>query len=127
MEDSKRILVVDDDPDIGGALKMMLEYYGYNVTLLNSAEQTEKTIQKNKIDLVILDKLIANINGVDVCSRIKKDSSTAHLPVLMISALPDIDKICLNAGADYFISKPFDMQHLVTTVSDLLSIRAKTI
>ena len=114
------ILVVDDDPDIGSMLKMMLEYKGYTVTLLSNAGKTEQQLSKQLADLVILDMLIAGTNGTDVCRSIRSNPLTTNIPVLMISALPDARKTCIDAGANDFISKPFEMQDLLAKVSNLV-------
>ncbi len=115
------ILVVDDDPDIGIMLKMMLEFKGYDVTLLNRADKTYDVLNNNNIDLVILDMLIAGDNGTDVCATIRKEESASELPVMMISALPDARQSCLQAGANEFLSKPFEMQVLLAKVQELIN------
>lgn len=120
MKKIANILVVDDDPDIGSMLKMMLEYKGYEVTLLSNASKTEQQLRNQLADLVILDMLIAGTNGTDVCRSIKSNPLSARVPVLMISALPDARKTCIDAGANNFISKPFEMQDLLTKVSNLV-------
>jgi DNA-binding response OmpR family regulator len=117
------ILVVDDDPDIGIMLKMMLEFKGYDVTLLNRADKTYEILDNNNIDLVILDMLIAGDNGTDVCAAIRKVESATELPVMMISALPDARQSCLQAGANEFLSKPFEMQDLLGKVKELIEGR----
>jgi DNA-binding response OmpR family regulator len=117
------ILVVDDDPDIGIMLKMMLEFKGYDVTLLNRADKTYEILDNNNIDLVILDMLIAGDNGTDVCAAIRKEESATQLPVMMISALPDARQSCLQAGANEFLSKPFEMQDLLGKVKELIEGR----
>ena len=116
MKNGSNILVVDDDQDIGTMLKMMLEYKGYDVTVINRADQTYQILSSNKIDLVILDMLIADIYGTDVCIQLRKNTATAHLPVIMISALPDARQDCIMAGANDFISKPFEMQEILSMV-----------
>ena len=115
------ILVVDDDPDIGIMLKMVLEFKGYGVTLINRAEKTYDVLHRNNIQLVILDMLIAGDNGTDVCASIRKDEYTSNLPVMMISALPDARLGCIQAGANEFISKPFEMQDLLSKVQQLIN------
>lgn len=117
------ILVVDDDPDIGIMLKMMLEFKGYDVTLLNRADKTYDVLNNNDIDLVILDMLIAGDNGTDVCATIRKEESASALPVMMISALPDARQSCLQAGANEFLSKPFEMQDLLSKVQELINAK----
>ena len=125
MKNGSSILVVDDDQDIGTMLKMMLEYKGYAVTVINRADQTYEILSSNKIDLVILDMLIADIYGTDVCMQIRKNTATAHLPVLMISALPDARQDCINAGANDFISKPFDMHEILSKISAYIAVEKK--
>ncbi|MBC7868344.1 MAG: response regulator [Gloeobacteraceae cyanobacterium ES-bin-316] len=126
MESKEKILVVDDDPEIGFMLKMMLEHKGFDVTVLQRAEATADTVKENEIDLVILDMLIAGIMGTDVCRALKANPATALLPVLMITALPDAEKVCMPAGADAVLSKPFEMSELVTNVHTLLSLKHDT-
>ena len=111
-----RILVVDDDPDIGMMLKLMLEYHGYVVTVSERGEKAEGIIHNENFDLLIMDMLMSGINGTDICSRLKKDKTTTTLPVIMISAHPNAREICLGAGADDFMAKPFDMDELLTIV-----------
>ena len=120
MKKIANILVVDDDPDIGSMLKMMLEYKGYAVTLLSNAGKTEQQLSNQLADLVILDMLIAGTNGTDVCRSIRSNPLSADVPVLMISALPDARKVCIDAGANDFISKPFEMKELLAMVSSLV-------
>jgi DNA-binding response OmpR family regulator len=120
MENKKNILVVDDDQDIGTMLKMMLEYKGFAVKLLSNASHTEQILSSQVTDLVILDMLIAGLNGTDVCRSIRSNPLSANIPVLMISALPDARKICIDAGANDFISKPFEMQDLVAKIKNLI-------
>jgi DNA-binding response OmpR family regulator len=64
--------------------------------------------------------LLSGVNGTDLCAEFKKDSSIAHIPVIMISAHPNAKEICLQAGADEFISKPFDMQDILSKIDRLI-------
>ena len=112
-----RILVLDDDPDIGMMIKLMLEYRGYFVILVERAEKAEKIIRDDKVDLLIMDMLLSGTNGVDVCKRLKQ---AGKLPILMISAHPNAKEICLAAGADDFIAKHFDMQDLLSSIDNIM-------
>lgn len=117
----KNILVTDDDTDIGIMLKMMLEYKGYAVTVATNAGKAEAILAAGNIDFVILDMLIAGVDGTDVCRRIKSNDSLAQLPVIMMSALPDARQTCLEAGANDFISKPFEMREILSLISSLIN------
>jgi DNA-binding response OmpR family regulator len=120
MNKKEKILVLDDDPDIGTMIKMMLEYKGYSVTVSERAEQAYEVLKSDGFDLIIMDMLLSGVNGTDLCSEFKKDSSIAHIPVIMISAHPNAKEICLQAGADEFISKPFDMQDILSKIDRLI-------
>jgi DNA-binding response OmpR family regulator len=121
MNKKTKILVLDDDPDIGTMIKMMLEYKGYSVTVSDRAEQAEEVLRNNNIDLIIMDMLLSGVNGTDICTELKQNNSTSHIPVMMISAHPNAKEICLQAGADEFISKPFDMQDILSKIYKLVS------
>ena len=115
------ILVIDDDPDIGIMIKMMLEYKGYSVSVAVRADEAEEMIEDETFDLLIMDMLLSGTNGIDLCSDLKKNGTTAHLPVIMISAHPNAKEICMQAGADEFISKPFDMQEILSKIQQLVN------
>jgi DNA-binding response OmpR family regulator len=115
-----KILVVDDDPDISMMLKLMLEYKGYVVSTAERVEETHTILRNNDIDLVIMDMLLSGANGTDICAELKQNSETRQVPVMMISAHPNAREICLQAGADDFISKPFDMQDILSKISRLI-------
>jgi len=121
MNKHARILVLDDDPDIGTMIKMMLEYKGYSVTLSDRAEQAEEVLRNNNIDLIIMDMLLSGVNGTDICTELKENNATSHIPIMMISAHPNAKEICLQAGADEFISKPFDMQDILLKINRLVN------
>lgn len=127
MEDNSRILVIDDDSGIGEMLKTLLEFYGFEVTVTEKPDEAEELIQKHKVDLVMLDMLISGIDGTDVCSRLKKDERTSQVPIIMMSALHDAGKKCKEAGADDFISKPFEMEDLIAKMKEVLNRKENSI
>lgn len=120
MENFGKILVIDDDSDIGLMMKMILMYKGYSVVLLEKADEVEETLSKHKIDLIFMDMLLSGINGTDVCAKIKSNSQHQTIPLIMMSAHPDAKKICFQAGANDFISKPFDTHDLLAKVANLM-------
>jgi DNA-binding response OmpR family regulator len=122
VKNNTNIIILDDDEDIGNVLKMMLEFKGYNVTLLDRVDKAYKEISGNQFQLLILDMLIAGENGCDLC-RDLKNSEFANLPILMFSALPEGRKLAKEAGADDFIFKPFQMNEMLEKVSDMTAIR----
>jgi DNA-binding response OmpR family regulator len=120
MNKKTKILVLDDDPDIGTMIKMMLEYKGYSVAVSDRADHAFEVLQNNGIDLIIMDMLLSGVNGTDLCAELKKNNTTSHIPLIMISAHPNAKEICLGAGADEFISKPFDMQDILSKIDHLI-------
>jgi len=120
---ASRILVIDDDPDIGIMIKMILEYSGYFVQVSDRGEHAEEFIRNNNIDLLIMDMLLSGINGIDICRRLKQNITTSRLPVMMISAHPNAKETCFEAGADDFIAKPFDMGDILSRINILLTAK----
>jgi DNA-binding response OmpR family regulator len=120
MNQSARILVVDDDPDIGVMLKMMLEYKGYTPVVAERAEEAMDALNADNITLIIMDMLLSGVNGTDICANLKNDPERKNIPVIMISAHPNAKEICMNAGADDFIAKPFDMRDMLTRIGGLI-------
>ena len=112
----KNIFVADDNPAILDALQIMLEEDGYNVeTTIYGAKALE--LKQPLPDLMFLDIWMSGIDGRDICKQLKNDTTTRHIPIILISATKDIAKIAQDSGADDFISKPFQMDNLLTMVS----------
>jgi DNA-binding response OmpR family regulator len=121
----KKILVVDDNTAILDALKIMLEDEGYEVeTTVDGA--TVKDIKDPLPDLVLLDIWMSGVDGRDVCRHLKSTPATKHIPVIMISAAKDTEQIAKGSGADDFISKPFQMDHLLAIVAKYVNQPAET-
>lgn len=115
-----KILIVEDDHNLGLMIKDILEFKGYNVILSKKPEQTIDNIINNKINLVLIDKLMSGIDGTDICTKIRKMDDFSKIPILMMSALHDVQEICLASGATDFIYKPFDMDLLHEKVKNIL-------
>lgn len=114
---NKRILVVDDDEGILEAMELMLHDAGYVVeTTPKNGTTIDKKIKKLKPHLIILDVLLSGSDGRTICKKLKSQNETKHIPIIMISAHPDARKSALEAGADGFLAKPFDMGDLLARV-----------
>jgi CheY-like chemotaxis protein len=72
-----------------------------------------------------MDMLLSGTNGIDLCKNMKQNPKTSDLPVMMISAHPNAKEICMQAGADEFISKPFDMQEILSKIQYLVNQKVK--
>lgn len=123
----KNILVVDDDQDILEALSLILRSAGYSVQTENEASNVEKlhTRDEQLPSLILLDILLNGTDGRLVCQTLKANTKTAMIPIIIISAYPDIEQSALKAGADDFLSKPFGMQELLTKMESLLFQKKK--
>ena len=120
MKAKSLILVLDDDPDICIMIKMVLDYYGYDAMDAENEESAKKIISSNHVDLVIMDMLLSGADGTDICRRLKQDKVTSSIPILMFSAHPTAKDSCLAAGADDFISKPFEMKDMMDKINFFL-------
>ena len=120
MKEKALILVLDDDPDICIMIKMVLDYYGYDAMDAENEENARKIISSNHVDLLIMDMLLSGVDGTDICRQLKQDKKTSSIPILMFSAHPTAKESCLAAGADDFISKPFEMNDMMDKISFFL-------
>ncbi len=120
-----RILIADDDPGIVDAVEMMLSFYGYEVNYTYNGSDVLKLKPEELPDLLLLDIWMSGVDGRDVCREIKAKAGMCKLPVLMISASKDVAQSALNAGADAFMTKPFDMQQLISNIENLLNRKSE--
>ena len=120
-----RILVVDDEPQNIRLLQIRLQADGYAVLTANSGHEALKRVQADAPDLILLDIMMPGMNGFEVCQRIRAEESTQFTPVVMVTALSDKeDRIkAIEAGADDFISKPFDSHEVLARVRSLVRIK----
>lgn len=118
------ILVVDDQPQNIRLLDAVLTPHGYNVRTAASGEQALAVVHGTDIDLVLLDIVMPGMDGYEVCRRIRQQTETAYLPVVMVTASGDEQKIkALKAGADDFLTKPIDQSELLARVASLARIK----
>jgi adenylate cyclase len=118
------VLVVDDQPPNLRLLDAVLSPRGYRVVTAESGEQALAVLKDSAIDLVLLDVVMPGLDGHEVCRRIRADEATAFLPVVMITASGDQEKVhALVSGADDFVTKPFDQAELLARVASLAKIK----
>lgn len=117
----KNLLIVDDDVSIGEMLQTLLEFSGYDVSVINNPHKVEEKIEESDYDLVLLDMRLSGVNGTEVCSRLKEKETTKEVPILMMSALSNAAQTCEAAGADDFIYKPFEMDELLAKINKMLA------
>jgi adenylate cyclase len=124
MTETITILAVDDQPANLRLLDAVLSPRGYRVVHATSGEQALELLPSSGVDLVLLDIVMPGIDGYEVCRRIRSVPETAFLPVVMITASGHQEKKrAIEAGADDFVSKPFDQSELLARVASLARIK----
>ena len=114
------ILIIDDNEDILFMIKAVLQMKGYAVSAKDNLQDVELVIEATRPDLILMDMLLCGGDGRQVCNKIKCNNLISGIPVIMISALPDAGASCINAGADFFLGKPFEMADLLKTITTAL-------
>jgi adenylate cyclase len=104
------VLVVDDDPVNRMLLSRSLERDGHRVTTAEDGRQAWETLQRDEFDVVLLDVLMPELDGCEVLERIERDTRLRHLPVIMVSALDELETVvrCIELGAQDYLPKPFN-------------------
>lgn len=119
----ERILVVEDEKDIGDLLIYQLSREGYQqVVHVLSGEEALKEVKKNKPQLIFLDIMMPGMNGLDVCRHLKANPETSEIPIIMLTAKSDESDIIvgLEIGADDYITKPFSNKLLIARMRSVL-------
>jgi CheY-like chemotaxis protein len=120
MGTQKKIMIADDDPAILDAVGIMLEFEGYDVqSISNGADLFGLTGQFP--DLLLLDIWMSGSDGRDICKYLKQNPDTCKIPVVLVSASKDIERSAIEAGADDFLAKPFDMDDLIKKIERQLA------
>ena len=115
-----KVLVADYDPAILDSLKMMLELSGYEVDTTVNGETMYK-MEKDLPDLLLLDIWMSGQDGRDICKYLKHEQHTKDIPIILISASRDVMKSAHDAGADDFVTKPFEMDDLIAKIEMYLN------
>ena len=117
-----RVLVVEDDPDIADLIVHALERAGYDASSVATGTDGLASIRARPPDLLVLDRMLPGMDGLDVCRALRADRQTAAVPVIMVTArAEETDRVTgLDLGADDYLTKPFSPRELVARVKALL-------
>jgi putative two-component system response regulator len=121
METTSTILIIDDDADSREILRAPLQVQGYHIEIACNGVEGLAQARAHKPDLILLDVMMPEMDGFEVCRRVRHHDVLAEIPIVMITALDDRDSRLtgLRAGADDFITKPFDLTELLTRVQTI--------
>ncbi|RZJ20136.1 MAG: response regulator transcription factor [Acinetobacter sp.] len=118
---NKTIYVVEDNDDIRELVEYLLETEGYKVSGFPNATTFKEEIKNTTPDAVVLDIMLPDGNGIEICNNLKSTAATEKIPVLLMSANTNVSMINSESKADDFIGKPFDIDDLVGRVRKLLN------
>lgn len=123
MTDRKQILLVDDEERVLEVLSRRLKSWGYEVLTAVDGEECLQMVGDHQPDLILLDILLPKMRGREVCTQLKDNSQTRHIPIVFLTALgmPEQIEAGFNLGAVGYIIKPFNPQELRERISECLS------
>ena len=118
----QRILVVEDDKHISKLVKYNLEKAGFECTVTITGEEAFEVLDKEPIELIILDIMLPKMDGFQACKQIKQDKKFSHIPIIMLTAKgEEVDRVVgFELGADDYVVKPFSPRELVLRVKAIL-------
>jgi DNA-binding response OmpR family regulator len=114
------IIILDDNKDISSMMESILQFAGYKTFVCSAPDQLYSLLAQLTPRLIMMDMLLAGTNGSEICRKLKNSAATSDIPVMMISAHPDAEVTCKEAGADDFLEKPFGMDILISKTKALL-------
>lgn len=113
-----KIILIEDSKTLAQALKPALEIKGHEVLWINDGRGAVLEIKKFKPSIILLDLMLPHVNGFEICQAVKKDMALMRIPVIIMSTLTSQEDVerAQNAGADHFISKPYDLKQTLNEI-----------
>jgi CheY-like chemotaxis protein len=117
-----KVLIVDDNPDSIAIMRSILESRGYDVAAAQSGAEALDFLQRETVNLVLLDIMMPEMSGTEVLQRIKDNAATGRLPVILVTAKTQDEDVLsgYQYGADYYITKPFTAKQLLYGIELIL-------
>ena len=117
----ERVLIVDDDPDIQRLVSYNLTQAGFEVATAETGRKALESVQKHPPDLIILDLMLPDVDGMEVCRTLRQRENSRRIPIVMLTARGDeIDRVIgFELGADDYVMKPFSPRELVLRVKSI--------
>jgi CheY-like chemotaxis protein len=123
---SKTVLVVDDDQDIAQLIRLQLENNGYRVLTTGRGRQALEIARRSKIDLIVLDRLLPDVNGMEVLEALKADSATTDIPIIFLTIVED-DGTAMERGASAYMTKPINEALFLEQVEKALTRQGRVL
>jgi two-component system cell cycle response regulator len=116
------VLVVDDDQVLRSLLSTLLTVLGYKVVEAGDGVEALAVLEQNSVTAILMDVMMPNMDGFEACRRVKDDPLTAHIPVVLVTALADNEhrQQGVEAGADEYVYKPIDVEDLLAVLGRVL-------
>ena len=117
-----KILVIEDEPDIRRNLEYNISREGFNVITAGSLSEAEELVNSNSLSLILLDLMLPDGSGLDLCKKFKSNSKTESIPIIILTAKDDeVDKVVgFELGADDYVTKPFSVRELILRIKAIL-------
>lgn len=117
-----KILVIEDEPDIRRNLEYNISREGFNVITAGSLSEAEELVNSNSLSLILLDLMLPDGSGLDLCKKFKSNSKTDSIPIIILTAKDDeVDKVVgFELGADDYVTKPFSVRELILRIKAIL-------
>lgn len=113
----KRIHILEDDQEIRNVIEILLKEEGFELQLSSSFSELKKNIKDAMPDLFLLDVMLPDGNGAEICQDLKTDMFTKHIPIIVMSAQNNSEQKAIDAFADDYISKPFDIDNVLQRIN----------
>lgn len=117
----KRVLIVDNDSDMLEVMQEALTYQGFEVVTASDTDDIVSLVSHHQPNLLLIDYILDGINGGELCHQVKSNTSIAGTPVIIMTAYPKVLQSLGYYGCNALISKPFDLNQLTSTVSNLIN------
>lgn len=112
-----KVLICDDDDGIVDVAQIILQERGYDVQTITQSDQIYEQVRRFNPNVILLDLWMPDISGEEITRTLKQNSSTQNIPIVIVSASRDTEKVAKNVGADDYIFKPFDIEELEEKVA----------
>jgi two-component system phosphate regulon response regulator PhoB len=122
-----KILLIEDEPDIRKTLEYNISREGYDVISASSLKEARDHLYSTSFSLVLLDLMLPDGSGLDLCREVKSDSEKMHIPIIILTAKDDeVDKVVgFELGADDYVTKPFSVRELILRIKAILKRKVK--